>query len=516
MRKVLALIFKFIAKTIAAFFAALFVLTAILVFLLLNIERRLFNAEVYKRALLENNFYEQVPVLAAEQLSVVKTFLADPCAANPLGCSIEGASPELQACLTEVLGEDGYVEIGTGQRSATDAELEDSQSCLDRFEKAASQPGPVSGILDENLLVNASAEVQDCVKQALGDEIYQTLSSTERQPTESETQQINTCLEQQTADSSSQTNTPSVSGQMTFLNDFTSEQWQALIVHLLPPDDLQYMVESALDQTFAYFNGETNTATIPLDKLKARLTGQAGRDLILLLVNAQPPCTEEQLSQISKGDFGEKGKPPLLCAASGKTLDKLMMELQRQLNDAASGIPDEAVLVKPSSPSDPDSGNGPLSGKDSQTTMRLIHRILNLSPLLPLALILLVTLFGVRSRKGWLRWWGVPIFMVGLITLSIGVTATPLMEWAWVNYALTKIPPLFSTSGLPVIGHDVIRFALVDLSKWIMIEASLITLLGLGAIVVSSLVWKKAEEADLPPASPAKAPEPEIKDEESS
>ncbi len=520
MRKIFALISKFIAKTIAAFCAALFVITAVIVFLLLNFEHTLLNAETYKRALIASNIYEQLPALVSEQFSIVGEFLADPCAASPLGCSIDGASPELKACLMDILGEDAYVKIGSGQRNATDAELEDSQPCLDQFGKTAPQPGPESGALDENLLINASAEVQDCAIQALGDETYETLSNAQRQPTEAETQQINTCFEQ--AGDSLQPNTPQVAGPMVFLNNLTSEQWQALILHLLPPDDLQYMIESTLDQAFAYFNGETNTAKIPLDKLKARLTGQAGKDLILLLLKAQPPCTEEQLSQINTGDFGEEGKSPVLCAASGKTLDKLMTELQRQLTDASLKIPDEAVFVKPPSSSDPTNGNGPL-GKDPQSALRLIHRGLNLSPLLPLALLLLVTLFGVRSRKGWMRWWGIPIFMVGLIALSIGVAAIPLMEWAWVKYALAKIPPLFSTSDLPVIGHDVIRFVLQDLSKWITIEASLITLLGLGAIIASSHVWKKTEQTALPAApllEPSKAdiatPSPEVKDEESS
>ena len=506
MRNILALIFNFIAKTLAAFCAALFVLTAVLVFLLLNFEHTLLNAETYKRALIASNIYEQFPALVSEQLSIVGEFLADPCAANPLGCSIDGASPELQTCLIEILGEEAYVEIGSGQRNPTDAELEDSQACLDQFGKAASQPGQESEVI-ENSLINASAEVQECIKTALGDETYETFSKAQREPTEAETQQINTCFDQ--IGDSSQPNRPQVAGPMVFLNNLTSEQWQALILHLLPPDDLQYMIESTLDQAFAYFNGETNTAKIPLDKLKARLTGQAGEDFILLLINVQPPCTEDQLSQINTGDFGEDGKSPVLCLASGKSLDTLLTELQKQLTEAVSTIPVESVFIKPPSSSDPSSGNGPL-GKDPQTALRWIHRGLNLSPLLPLVLLLLVTLFGVRSRKGWLLWWGIPIFIVGLITLSIGVAAKPLFEWAWGKFALAKIPVLLSTSDLPVIGHDIVRFAIKDLSKWIMIEASLISLLGLGAIIFSSRAGQKTEQTAFP------TPSPEEKNEESS
>src|SRR5574341_1979834 len=50
MRKVLAAIFNFVAKLIAAVFAILFVVVTILVLLLINVDRTMFNAETYKRA----------------------------------------------------------------------------------------------------------------------------------------------------------------------------------------------------------------------------------------------------------------------------------------------------------------------------------------------------------------------------------------------------------------------------------------------------------------------------------
>jgi hypothetical protein len=107
---------------------------------------------------------------------------------------------------------------------------------------------------------------------------------------------------------------------------------------------------------------------------------------------------------------------------------------------------------------------------------------------------LLVTLFGVRSVKGWLRWWGIPLFMVGLIALSIAIAAQPILDWAWVNYAIPQMPPIFS-SGLGKLGHDLFRSVLGELGKQLMLEAGPILLLGLGAIIGSFYVRHPAQAA---------------------
>ncbi len=66
MRKVLAAIAKFIAFV----FAVLLVVVAVVVLPLFNVGLHLFSPDVYKRALAEQNIYERIPALAAEQLDL--------------------------------------------------------------------------------------------------------------------------------------------------------------------------------------------------------------------------------------------------------------------------------------------------------------------------------------------------------------------------------------------------------------------------------------------------------------
>ncbi len=495
MRKILAAIFTFIAKTTAVVFAALFIITAILIFLILNLDHILLNSSTYKRALIENNFYERFPALAADEFSMVKTFLADPCKASPVMCAIEGASPELQACLMDTLGEEAYMDIGTGKRNATQPELDASQSCLDQFGEPASTSESEDGPPDKNPLAVASAEVQDCAHQSLGDDVYDALKDGQRMPDETEAGKVIACYEQ--AGETPPSNPSSITGgNMLFLDNLTIEQWQELFLILLPPDILQYMTESALDETFAYINGERDTASAPMDKFKAHLTSVGGDDLIPLILSAQPPCTEEQIAQLQSAGLGEEGSPPIFCAAEEKTLEMLSAELRRQLNEAISSVSDKATFIKPPSTSDSSNENGPFSGKNPQEVLRKINLVIHLSPLLPLVLLLLVAVFGVRSVKGWLRWWGIPILIVSLITLTIGIALRPLLDWTWINYIVVKIPPLVSPSW-GEFGRSLAISVIHDFAKWMMIEAALIFALGLGGVIGSYFIKPKPRQSAL-------------------
>src|SRR6266542_3641959 len=119
-------------NVIATVFAVLFVIAAVLAVLLLNFKHTLLNAQTYKRALIENNVYEQLPALAAEELSATK--ILSPCPNNPQSCDTDGAS-------------------ATGSAVA-------------------------------NPFSDASAEVKACAQLALGDETYQALLKNQRAPTQ--------------------------------------------------------------------------------------------------------------------------------------------------------------------------------------------------------------------------------------------------------------------------------------------------------------------------------------------
>ena len=438
MPKALVAILRFIVKSIAAFFAILFVLISIFVLLLFNVEHTLLNAGAYKRALVENGVYEQLPALAGEEMETMKSSLADTCTENPLGCAIEGASPELRTCLINVLGEAGYEAIATGQRKPTGAEPMNSQHCLDQFGDGES-----------------TSKAQGQIR---------------------------------------------IGGKgMVFINNLTTKDWQALLTLILPPNEARVMVENLVDQVFAYIGGEADTASLSLVALKTHLTGQAGKDLIMLRLNAQPPCTEEKLAKIHADNAEDTGQP-VFCTPPEKDLALLISQLQTQLDSVDAGIPDKAIIKPPSKLVLP--SEGPL-GNDPITTLNRIRMGIRFSPLLPLSLLILVTLFGIRTVKDWLRWWGIPLFITGLVVTIIGIAILPMLEWAWAIYVLPQFPSTLS-AGIAGLARDLAGSVVRNLATRITLEAVIIGLLGLAAIIGSFYIKTKLKE----PMPLASTPEP--------
>ena len=280
------------------------------------------------------------------------------------------------------------------------------------------------------------------------------------------------------------------------LNGMNSEQWEALIIHLFPADELQAMTESTLDETIGYFHGETDSVQIPLAHLKARLTDKAGEELTLLLLESQPHCNAEQQAQIEDMDQNGTGAPPIFCSATGEMQIQLSAELQRRLKNVSGELPDNATLIKSPSPSIP-VGLRRFFGEDRQSALQKINMTLPNAPLLPFAPLLLVTLFAVRSLRGWMRWWSIPIFIAGLITLISGVVSYFMFDQIWAKYISHTLPPLL-TSGFGDLTQDVARTLTNDLAKWTMLPAGIITLLSLATLYASSFV-KPPPDPSLPP-----------------
>ena len=389
MRKVFAVIFKFIAMLIAA----LTILITAVVLLLLSFNHSLLNPQIVRQAFIRNQVYERVPAVTAEEFSLVRSFLVEPCSETLIG-----------------------------------------DSCLDQA-------------------VNTS-QLNEAPKGRLG-----------------------------TAGTA-------------FINGLNEDQWKNLVIYLLPPHELQEITETSIDELIGYFKGETDIVKISLTNAKTRLTRMTDEELTTILLSSRPTCTLDQQTLIMSNGFSESRIPPIFCSATGGTSQVLLLDLQRRLTIIASEIPDHAILIKAPSPSNPP-GLQSLIGKDLQVSLERLNANSQNLPLVPVALLLLVTLFGVRSLRGLLRWWGIPLFIGSLIALIIGIVLFFMFDQVWLTYVLANFPPLL-TSGFRKIIYDVAHSLSGDLSKHLMLQAGIITLLALGIILLSNRV-PPPPDPSLPP-----------------
>jgi hypothetical protein len=277
-------------------------------------------------------------------------------------------------------------------------------------------------------------------------------------------------------------------GMPLFMQNLTATDWQAILTDLLPADNLRIMTESTLDQMAAYLDGRTNTVTVPLDKLKERFSGQAGADLFMQMLNSKPACTAQDLAQMVSGPI-YSDTVLVLCKPPEEMLPIVALVLPELLKSMVPQIPDKAIILKPPALGVPPSGSGPF-GADPISTIRKMRLIMRLSPLLPLTFLLFVTLFAVRSLKSWLRWWGIPIFISGAISLGLGILALPATNTVWAMFIVPRIPPLIP-ADIAVIGQELLRSFVHSITNGIALWAIIFLVLGLAGWISSYFIKTK-------------------------
>ncbi len=196
------------------------------------------------------------------------------------------------------------------------------------------------------------------------------------------------------------------------MQGLTQETWDDFFRALLPPELLKPIGDNVLASTFAYLNLETDSIQIDLSPVKASMLGETGTQAALVLIRSLPACTIDQAALIMFGMFS--GNQIQLCNPPEDVLPMLMPLIQGQMQTAASLIPDELTLF-----------TAPLQN-DPRQRLQAVRFMMRLSPLLPIFFLLALTVLCVRSLNDWLKWWGIPTLIAGLLTFIMGLLGAPV------------------------------------------------------------------------------------------
>ena len=105
-------------------------LLATVAVLLVTIDRDLLNAGTYKNALVQQQVYNRMPRILAEQLVIILN--DNPCATNPLLCG--NASPEFLDCAKTVLGDRATPSLPAAPDSRPKPKSQQVQACMDKYD----------------------------------------------------------------------------------------------------------------------------------------------------------------------------------------------------------------------------------------------------------------------------------------------------------------------------------------------------------------------------------------------
>ena len=341
-----------------------------------------------------------------------------------------------------------------------------------------------------NPLQYAGPEAQSCSMDALGEPAFRDVLGGLRAPTSQEIAAMADCGVG-----------PSESGEggaPEFFKVLSIDQWGSILRTLLPADWLQGQVESVLHQAFKILDtpGAPLSITIDMRDFKKRLTGPSGTDAVMQIIQTLPPCKE--------GYVPDAADPSsmLECRPSDEMVTAAIPEITAALAEAAKEIPDQLDLLEQARASgvlNLDQYGLPIGPRQLLQTGRWIVR---LSPILCIVILILVMLLVVRSWRGFLRWWGIPILAAGvcvvLTAIAIWVGLDVVISLGRENLPAYVSPGVYDTSAgvLVFIAH---RYALITGGEGIVLG-----FIGLGLVVASFFVGRGKHPApsNLPPAAP--------------
>jgi hypothetical protein len=215
-----------------------------------------------------------------------------------------------------------------------------------------------------------------------------------------------------------------IGGPPGYFSQLSEKEWQQLLDLVITPEWLAEQAETVIRGIFQVIeSGEANVfVSVNVQPIKARLSGDAGIQIIDLMLASQPVCTPDQVSRIGQllitGGSVEK---LLECAPPPEIRNLAMPILTQQLEVAAEELPNQINL---------DLGGiadlGIAGGRDGGNLRRFLQNGILWSAVLAAGSLLLALLFSVRSTRDFFTTLGWPVLMVGLIALlgSLGLRSS--------------------------------------------------------------------------------------------
>lgn len=210
---------------------------------------------------------------------------------------------------------------------------------------------------------------------------------------------------------------------------------------LLPPAWIDAQTETAVDAFYDILEGDRTAAgdvdvQLNMQEVLDNLEGEAGVSLVAVIVNGIPDCPNGVAPAIQ--DAGDVSFPSCIAAGVPRAAvtqqihEELVVELQRApglLYEAGElHVPVERVLA----------GSNEAQGvqrlQQIQEAYAQAQQRSWLLWALPLACLILITLFAVRSVSGLGHWWGWPLLLAGggalLLTLVAPSVITLVLQTA--------------------------------------------------------------------------------------
>ncbi|MGH2606397.1 MAG: hypothetical protein ACRDG5_07370, partial [Anaerolineales bacterium] len=200
---------------------------------------------------------------------------------------------------------------------------------------------------------------------------------------------------------------------------------------LFPTDWTRTQVESLVADLHAWLDTEDASPRLSLatGPLRQRLLDGGLDEIMVILIDSWPACTEPQVAEITLILDGGEGAMDGICQPPEPVRSRALGFMTDGFRQQVEGLPPELDLnnqgnAGPEEES-PSSGPNPVMVKGLLRAIRAASRWVWL---VPAALLGLIMALVVRSRRGVARWWGTSLLVGGLASVAFALVAGVLVR----------------------------------------------------------------------------------------
>jgi hypothetical protein len=284
-----------------------------------------------------------------------------------------------------------------------------------------------------------------------------------------------------------------------------ADDWQQVKVELLTNEILTEWTGVAVDGTYDWIDSQDKVPQIAwaMQNLKDRLNSEHGINCIVIAFNRLPPCGPTEIADLeARLAAAPPGTEVLynLCNFPDPWHEDQFNDYKNSLADVVKEVPPLFNLTRELENTADKEGIGPEAIKQELRTIRFW---MQWAWVIPLALLLLVILLAVRSRKTLANWLGAPLLVAGVLTLLPALVYRPLITSLLASGPLSEVPDVVITETTRI----ALRIADAIFMP-MLILAVIILLLGLG-LTIWLFTLKRAKVVEplaAPPVAPAAEP----------
>jgi hypothetical protein len=212
------------------------------------------------------------------------------------------------------------------------------------------------------------------------------------------------------------------------LSDLSVDEWDRIVDLLLPDAWMENQIKGAVMSINTWLDDDRLTPGIEIDlrPIKARMQGGGMSEVIDLIVDSWPTCTQEQVDRMQQASL-EVGHPAILyCEPPEPDRTELVEFATQRFQSFFRDLP-PTFSAFDTEQNDLNLDNVLLL----KERIRTIRAFTMGGWLLSAALLGLIMILAIRSWRDVAIWWGLPLLMAGILTIALGFSAGTTFNHYW-------------------------------------------------------------------------------------